>query len=460
MNIHNGNYRSRILLVDDDEDLLHLVSVRLRASGYQVRAVNSGEDALVQVGIFQPDAVVTDLKMAGMDGMALFEAIQDQNLGLPVIILTANGTISDAVTATRQGVFSYLEKPVAAEVLLGSLEKALTHSLIVSGTAGAPAMEQWRSKIISRSPLMDQVLKQAKAAASADSNILIQGETGTGKEELAVAVHRASIRHKKPFIAFNCAAIPEALLESELFGHVAGAFTGARRANPGLFQAANGGTVFLDEIGDMPLTAQAKVLRVLELREVRPVGAVATVPVDIRVIAATHHSLASKVAQGDFREDLFYRLNVLTLEVPALRQRREDILPLAEHFCRAFAERNDRLPARFTPEAAELLLSVSWPGNVRQLCNIAEQCSVLTTTPLISRSLVERALRFRPQRLLGLNQARDQFEFDYLVRMLNLTQGNISLAARLAERNRSEFYNLLKKHGLDPARFRRENDVP
>src|SRR5690606_25997992 len=192
-------------------------------------------------------------------------------------------------------------------------------------------------------------------------------------------------------------------LESELFGHVAGAFTGATRAHPGLFQAADGGTVFLDEIGDMPISAQAKLLRVLEQREVRPVGATMPIPVDIRIIAATHQDLAEKVEQGSFRQDLFYRLNVLTLELPPLRQRREDILPLAEHFSRAFAARNGRQPVRFSPEAAELLVAAPWPGNVRQLCNVVEQCSVLSTTPVVARALVERALRYRPERLLSLN---------------------------------------------------------
>jgi two-component system response regulator GlrR len=276
---------------------------------------------------------------------------------------------------------------------------------------------------------------------------------------LAAAIHDASTRRGQPFVAFNCAAIPETLMESELFGHVAGSFTGANRSHPGLFQAANGGTVFLDEIGDMPLSAQSKLLRVLEQREVRPVGATATVPIDVRIIAATHHDLAARVTDGGFREDLYYRLNVITLELPPLSKRREDILLLAEHFCQSLAERNSQPLVRFSPEAAQILVSAPWPGNVRQLYNVVEQCVVLATTPLISRALVERALRFKPDRLLGLTEAREQFEHDYLVRLLNLTEGNIALAARLSERNRSEFYNLLKRHGLDPAQFRKSSDA-
>ncbi|MEY4642600.1 MAG: hypothetical protein RLZZ227_2594 [Pseudomonadota bacterium] len=452
--------RPRILLVDDDTDLLHLVSVRLRANGYEVNAVDNAEKALAQLSIYKPHVVVTDLLMSGMDGMALFEAIQRKHAGLPVIILTANGTIPDAVTAAQKGVFGYLEKPFEASVLLSSLADALQHGgdIFTSDSGADSDGEAWRKHIISRSAVMDAVLRQTKAAAATDVSILIQSQTGTGKELLAAAIHAASTRRDHAFVALNCAAIPETLLESELFGHVAGSFTGAQRANPGLFQAANGGTVFLDEIGDLPLTAQTKLLRVLEQHEVRPVGATETIPIDVRIIAATHHDLGKRVADGAFREDLFYRLNVITLELPPLSKRREDILLLAEHFCRTLAKKNNKPLVRFSPSAAQVLIGAPWPGNVRQLYNVVEQCVVLATTPLIARELVERALRFKPDKLLGLNEAREQFEYDYLVRLLNLTEGNIALAARLSERNRSEFYNLLKRHGLDPAQFRKNWD--
>ncbi|HWK54508.1 MAG TPA: sigma 54-interacting transcriptional regulator [Hyphomicrobiales bacterium] len=451
--------RPRVLLVDDDEDLLQLISLRLQANRYEVEAVDSAEKALQRLAQRRPHVVVTDMKMEGMDGMALFDAIQQRYLHLPVIILTANGTIADAVEATRQGVSGYLEKPFEAKTLLATLENALEHSVGAFPLHPQDGSQEWRRQIISTSAVMELMLEQARAAAQADASILIQSETGTGKEVLANAIHKASPRRDKPFVGFNCAALPEALLESELFGHVSGAFTGANRAHRGLFQAADGGTIFLDEIGDMPITAQAKLLRVLEQREVRPVGATTPIPVDIRIVAATHQDLAEKVEQGSFRQDLYYRLNVVTLELPPLRQRREDILPLAEHFSRSFASRNGRQPIRFSPEAAELLVSAPWPGNVRQIGNVVEQCSVLSPTPLVSRALVERALRYRSERLLSLNHARERFEHDYLVRILNLTQGNISLAARLAERNRTEFYKLLRRHGLDPSRFRRDNDA-
>lgn len=446
--------KPRILLVDDDADLLHLMSVRLRATGYDVNAVNSAENALSRIAVYRPHVVVTDLKMSGMDGMALFEIIQQRYLRLPVIILTAHGTIPDAVAATQQGVFGYLTKPFDGNILLKKLEQALEQGGEASLNEAFTDDQSWRKEIISRSASMEALLQKTRAAAVTDVSILIQSQTGTGKELLARAIHNASTRCEQPFMALNCAAIPEPLLESELFGHSQGAFTGATRAHTGLFQAANGGTVFLDEIGDMPLAAQAKLLRVLEQHEVRPVGTTRTVAVDVRIISATHQDLADKMSRKLFREDLYYRLNVITLELPPLAQRREDISLLAEYFCQTLAHKHGKSMQRFTPEAMELLVSAPWPGNVRQLLNVVEQCVVLSTTPLISRNLVERALQYKPERLLSLNEARNQFEHDYLVRLLHLTEGNVALAARLSERNRSEFYKLLRRHALEPALFR------
>lgn len=447
--------KARILLVDDDKDLLHLMSVRLKSAGYDVHAVSSAENAQACLAAYRPHAVVTDLKLPEMDGMSLFEIIQQRYVGIPVIILTAHGTIPDAVAATQKGVFEYIPKPFDGSVLLSKLEMALKQNSEAPSSEGTSEDESWRSEILSRSVIMETLLHQAKAAAVTEVSILIQSQTGTGKELLARAIHNASARSKNPFMVVNCAAIPETLLESELFGHGAGAFTGATRAHTGLFQAANGGTMFLDEIGDMPLAAQAKLLRVLEQHEVRPVGTTQSVPVDVRVISATHHNLSDNVAQGSFREDLYYRLNVITLELPPLSQRREDIPLLADRFCQRAAGKHGKMILKFSPEAMELLVSAPWPGNVRQLYNTVEQCVVLCTAPLISRSLVERALRFKADRLLSLNDARDKFEKDYLIRLLNLTEGNIALAARLSQRNRSEFYKLLRRHNLEPEQFRR-----
>jgi two-component system response regulator GlrR len=450
----NNGYR--LLLVDDDPDLLHLLTLRLNTSGYQVIAASSAEQALRILEQSRPHLVISDQRMPGMQGMELFEELQQRQPGLPVILLTAHGTIPDAVDATRQGVFSYLVKPVDPSLLLDNISRALKlHATPVPAVA---AQEKWRAGIISQSASMQDLLQQAYTAANSDVSILIQSQTGTGKELLAQAIHKASPRAGKPFVAFNCAAMPESLIESELFGYKAGAFTGANRAHEGLFMSANGGTLFLDEVGDMPLNAQAKLLRVLETREVRALGSTKQELVDVRIIAATHHDLAARVRAGTFRDDLYYRLNVLTLELPPLAERREDIMPLVRHFCALISTRNGKPPCHFSPEAAELLMSAEWPGNVRQLFNIVEQCVVLTATPVISKALVARALRLKPGRLLGLNAARDQFERDYLIRLLNLTEGNIALAARLAERNRTEFYSLLSRHGLDPEQFRKLSD--
>lgn len=450
----NAKSNGRVLLVDDDTDLLHLITVRLEANGYCVCAVDNGETALQRLASFKPQVVITDMKMPGMDGMALFDAIQQHSVSLPVIVLTAHGTIPDAVDATQQGIFGFLVKPFDAKILLYNVERAIRQSGQLFDTSAGAGDLAWREEIITRSPLMEALLKQAHAAANSDANVLVQSETGTGKELLARAMHKASARKNAPFMTLNCAAIPENLIESELFGHSAGSFTGANRAHSGLFLAANGGTVFLDEIGDMPLAAQAKLLRVLEQREIRAVGSTRTVPIDVRIITATHHDLQARVSEGEFREDLYYRLDVIKLELPTLNDRREDIPLLVNHFCHLLAEKSNRL-CHFSNEALELLVSAPWPGNVRQLVNVIEQCSVLSPTPMIARKLVETSLRFRTERLLSLNSAKKRFERDYLVRLLNLTEGNIALASRLSERNRTEFYNLLRRHGLDPEHYRR-----
>jgi two-component system response regulator GlrR len=292
--------------------------------------------------------------------------------------------------------------------------------------------------------------------AASDASVLINGESGTGKELLAQAIHRASPRATKPFVAVNCGAIPESLLESELFGHVKGSFTGAVANHRGLLVTAAGGTLFLDEIGDMPPALQVKLLRVLQERSVRPVGAAQSVPVDIRILSATHRDLDSAMAEGQFRGDLYYRLNVVSLRLPSLGERREDIPLLANHFLAQLSGKYGKRFNGFAPDAMKALTTASWPGNVRQLHNVIEQVCALTTTPLISLALVQRALRVPTMEVLSYAQARERFERDYLVGLLKLTDGNAADAARLAERNRTEFYRLLQKHGLTPGQFRSE----
>jgi two-component system response regulator GlrR len=303
---------------------------------------------------------------------------------------------------------------------------------------------------------MEEVLRQAQLVAGTDASVLIHGDSGTGKELLAQAIHRASPRAHGPFQAINCAAIPEHLLESELFGHAKGAFSGALYAHKGLFQAANGGTLLLDEIGDMPLSLQPKLLRALQERAVRPVGSTETVTFDVRILSATHQDLDARRAEGLLREDLYYRLNVVSLVLPSLAERREDIPLLCAKFLESLAERDRRPTRTFAPEAMELLVNAPWPGNVRQLQNVVEQSVALSPTPMIPASLVQQALRQDSQPLVSLDEARRAFEHDYLVRLLKTTGGNVSQAARMAQRNRTEFYKLLQRHNLTPALFKSE----
>ncbi len=444
-----------ILLVDDDAALRELITLRLEANGFAVEAVDSGEAALAHLALARPDAVLTDMQMNGMDGMALFRAIHARDPALPVIVLTAHGTIPDAVAATQQGLFGYLTKPYDAPTLIDLLKRATR----LAGSSAEAGDDDWRGDIVTASPAMDALLAEARLAARSDASLLIQGESGTGKELLARAIHRASPRHGKAFVAINCGAIPAELLESELFGHVKGAFTGAGRDHPGLFLSAEGGTVFLDEIGDMPAPLQVKLLRVLQEGEVRPVGATETRPVDVRILSATHHDLEAAVASGDFREDLYYRLNVVTLTLPPLRERREDIPLLARHFLAALTDKYDRRIHGFAPDALEMLVAADWPGNIRQLHNVLEQCVALCTTPTIPGTLVARALRDKPAEIQPLAEARNAFERDYLITLLKLTRGQVSEVARLAGRNRTEVYRLLQRHGLTPALFK-DRDEP
>ncbi|MDC8757879.1 sigma 54-interacting transcriptional regulator [Janthinobacterium fluminis] len=449
--------QAHVLLVDDDPDLLRLLTIRLNAGNYRVTAVASAEAALARLAVELPNLVISDVRLPGRDGLALFDDIRRQHAALPVILLTAHGTIPDAVEATARGAFAYLTKPFDGKLLLDKV----AHAVNLGANAAAPAAsdERWRAGLISRSAQMAELLAEAKLVAASDASILIRGASGTGKELLARALHNASPRAKAPFIAVNCGAIPEQLLESELFGHVKGAFTGAVASREGLFQAADGGTLFLDEIGDMPLPLQVKLLRVLQERAVRQVGANDVKPVDVRLLSATHRDLDAAMQQGQFREDLYYRLNVVTLSLPTLAERREDIALLAKHFLQLLAAKYQKRLNGFAPEALTALVGAPWPGNVRQLFNVVEQVCALATAPLLPLSLVQRALRVPSLEALSYNEAKQRFERDYLVQLLRLTDGNVADAARLAERNRTEFYRLLQKYQLTPSLFRADGDA-
>ncbi len=438
---------AHLLLVDDDPGLLKLLGMRLVSEGYSVVTAESGQEGLKVLGREKIDLVISDLRMDEMDGMQLFTEIQKLQPGMPVIILTAHGSIPDAVAATQQGVFSFLTKPVDKDALYKAIDDALEH-------AAPSGDETWRESIVTRSPIMLRLLEQARMVAQSDVSVLINGQSGTGKEILAQAIHNASPRGKNAFIAINCGALPEQLLESELFGHARGAFTGAVSSREGLFQAAEGGTLFLDEIGDMPAPLQVKLLRVLQERKVRPLGSNRDIDINVRIISATHRDLPKAMARNEFREDLFYRLNVVNLKIPALAERAEDIPLLATQLLRQSAERHKPFVRAFSTDAMKRLMTASWPGNVRQLVNVIEQCVALTSSPVISDALVEQALEGENTALPTFVEARNQFELNYLRKLLQITKGNVTHAARMAGRNRTEFYKLLSRHELEANDFK------
>ncbi|STW87543.1 sensory histidine kinase YfhA [Klebsiella pneumoniae] len=407
---------ARLLLVDDDPGLLKLLGMRLVSEGYSVVTAESGPEALRVLGREKVDLVISDLRMDEMDGLQLFSEIQKGHPGMPVIILTAHGSIPDAVAATQQGVFSFLTKPVDKDALYKAIDEALEQR--------SPATDEaWRQAIVTRSPLMLRLLEQAGMVAQSDVSVLINGQSGTGKEIVAQAIHNASPRHDKPFVAINCGALPEQLLESELFGHARGAFTGAVSNREGLFQAAEGGTLFLDEIGDMPVALQVKLLRVLQERKVRPLGSNRDIEINVRIISATHRDLPKAMARGEFREDLFYRLNVVNLKIPPLSERTEDIPLLANHLLRQSADRHKPFVRAFSSDAMKRLMAAKWPGNVRQLVNVIEQCVALTSSPVIGDALVEQALEGENTALPTFVEARNQFELNYLRKLLQITKG-------------------------------------
>ncbi len=441
-----------ILLVDDEKDLLSLWTLRLESAGYDVVTAENAETAMVIFSATTPNLVITDLRMGQMDGMALYNAIRKINKSIPVIIITAHGSIPDAVEATRLGVFSFLPKPIDGRKLLQEIEKALAVTTVFSQK---PDQAAWRRDIVSQSTIMEDLLAKVRLVAGSMSSVLIRGESGTGKELLALAVHKASKRAQKPFIPVNCSAIPEALMESELFGHARGSFTGANQSYPGLFMAAHGGTLFLDEIGDMPQHLQVKLLRVLQERTIRPVGSTQSTPVDVRIISATHQNLEEAIVKNTFREDLYYRLNVVTLELPPLRNRREDIPLLVDHFISLFNKQNEKKITGFVPDALRILLEAAWPGNIRQLYNVVEQAATLSTTSLIPSDLLHHTLKENPQKSLTFDEARREFEQHYLVKLLQTTRGNVARAARIANRNRTDFYKILNRHNIVPSLFKK-----
>lgn len=445
--------KAKILLVDDDPSLMRLLVLRLEAAGFIVVTASNGQQALQELSVHPVQVVISDLRMDGMDGIELFEQIQHHHQALPVIIITAQGSIPEAVAATQKGVFSFLTKPIDKDQLIQQINLALEQT--TQHTSGDKD-SSWCDHIISRSAAMGKLLAKAKQVADSEVSVLITGGSGSGKELLAQAIHKASSRCDKPFIPINCGALPEPLLESELFGHVKGSFTGATKDHLGLFRAADGGTLFLDEIGDMPVSLQVKLLRVLQERKVRPVGSTQSFDFDVRLLSATHRDLEQEMEDSRFRQDLYYRLNVVNLVLPSLSERHEDIPLLANRFLTESARGRRGEVRAFAPEAMNLLIGAPWPGNVRQLENVVQQTVALAHTSVIPANLVREALANEAGFLPSFTDARHQFERDYLVKVLRITEGNVSRASRLAQRNRTDFYKLMQKHGLNASQFKEQ----
>ena len=454
--------QERILVVDDDEGLLHLLRMRLSALGFSVTPCTGGRDALTAARQETFDIAITDLRLRAEDGLALTEELMQIQPGLPVIILTAHGSIPNAVEAMQRGAFGYLTKPFDDKELKATLDKALIQLRMTREIQRLKSLVKelyGLENVIARSPAMQRLFQQVAQIADSDATILLTGETGTGKEVLARVLHANSRRSKGPFVALNCAAISETLFESELFGHIRGAFTNAVAAKRGLFQSANGGTLFLDEIAEMSLPMQVKLLRAVQEREVREVGADYATKVDVRIITATNKDLTESVKAGTFRHDLYYRVSVVPLAIPPLRERKDDIPLLAQHFLKQSVKRSNKDVRGFTPAAMHRLMVYPWPGNVRELENAVEKAVVMSRQDMVLPELLPTAGVASDIGLKPLTEAKEEFERSYLRNVLQMTGGNISRAAQFAGRYRADFYKMLKKYGLHPSMLKERADL-
>jgi two-component system response regulator GlrR len=446
--------QERILLIDDDQGLLHLLKMRLTAMGFHVVACATADEALNEARNEIFDLAITDLRLTAKDGLDLMDELLLIHPVLPVLILTAHGSIPNAVEAMQRGAYGYLTKPFEDTELSLTIEKALNQrrmrreinqlKVLVKELHGL-------ENVVAASVPMQALLQQVVQVAETNATICISGETGTGKEVIARLIHCNSRRAREPFVAINCGAIPESLFESELFGHVKGAFTGAYEAKRGLLQTADKGTLFFDEIGEMPLSMQGKLLRTLQEREVHPVGTALPVKVNLRIIAATNKELGSLVKKGVFREDLYYRIHVVPLTIPPLRERRADIPLLAHHFLKLNAQLMNKDIHGFLPQAMQKLMLSPWRGNVRELENAIEKAVVMATQDMITPDLISYLDHVPDGQLKPLTAAREDFERGYLKEVLEFSRGNISRAALIAGRYRADFYKLLKKYRLHPA---------
>ena len=447
----------KILIVDDNENILEVVRMRLESVGYEVSTAANARDALDLVKDAPFDLVITDLKMTERNGIQLMEDVQLVNPEIPVIILTAHGSIENAVEAMRKGAYSYLTKPFNDNDLALHVKKALEKQSLTREIKRLrqDLLEKYHlENIVGKSPVMQLVFEQIIKVAPSPSTVLILGESGTGKEMIAKAIHYNSPRANKPFLAVNCSALPESLLENELFGHIKGAYTGATDDRDGLFMAANGGTLFLDEIADAPLTTQVKLLRALQEREILPVGGHAPRKVDVRLIVATNKDLKKAIEEGTFREDLYYRIHVIPVSLPPLRERKEDIPLLADHFLQKYAIQMNREIHGFKPEALQRIMLYEWPGNVRELEHRIEHAVVMAAENYISPEDLFPSRREEPGGFKTIKAAREEFEEEYVRNLLQITKGNVSTAAKLAGHQRIALYNLIKKYGINLDEFR------
>lgn len=436
----------RVLVVDDDEQILRIVEAKLKKDFKEVFTTSSPQEALRVSGRF--DVVLVDQKMPELSGTELVEEIHRRFPELPVVIMTAFGSIEDAIESIKSGAYHYVTKPVNFDELTNILNKAIETKRLRERVRD---LEEFLGiDVVAESPQMRRVLDTSKKVAPFDTSVLITGESGVGKEVVAKLIHRSSRRSKGPFIAINCAALPENLIEAELFGYKKGSFSGAYTDKKGIVEEAEGGTLFLDEIGDLPLSLQAKLLRLLQEKEIRPIGSNRPKRVDVRVLCATNRNLKEMVEKGEFREDLFYRINVIHIHVPPLRERKEDILPLAYFFIKRSAEKFGTDTKELSESAKRQLLSYDWPGNVRELENTIERSFILSEGTVIERiyfhedtCVSESFTGVKPY-----HEAKEEFERNYLKKLLDISGGNISKASRLSGKTRAEIYRLMRKYGL------------
>jgi two-component system nitrogen regulation response regulator NtrX len=446
------SYRATVLVVDDEaaiRDSLHMI---LEYEGYRVEEAGNGSQALSKVGERAPDAVVLDIKMPEMDGLELLKALRERGYDMPVLMISGHADVATAVEATRRGAFDFFEKPLQRDRVLLSLRNAVEAWRLQSENRNLRVEPE---QLIGSAPAMRRLRETIEKAAPTNATVLVTGESGTGKELVARAVHRGSVRRDRALIQVNCAAIPEELIESELFGHEKGSFTGAVRKQMGKFVAADGGTIFLDEIGDMSARTQAKVLRVLQNGEVEPVGAERTVQVDVRVVAATNRNLEDEIAAGRFREDLFYRLNVIPVRTPALREHLEDLPVLVEHFVRRYADQNNFKPKELVPEAMAHLKALPWKGNVRELKNLVERLLILSPGDKVTRDDVLGATGgARPElstsllAVATLREFRDLSERMFLLHKLEENNWNVTQTAQAIDTPRSNLYKKLDQYDI------------